>query len=164
MSTTVSIIERIHRNTETGAPSGCWLWSGKLNRTGYGLLHVATPGKRTHWVLAHRAAYQAFNGVCLTSDVHVLHRCDTPACVNPEHMFLGDQLANMRDMDRKGRRRTACRVGVRNGRAKLTPDMVRRIREARGGGASLRALARRFGVGAATIYGVVHAQTWAHVQ
>jgi hypothetical protein len=75
---------------------GCWIWQGYLSAGGYGRLSI---GNRKN-VYAHRASYTAFiktipEGMC------VLHRCDEPSCVNPNHLFLGTQADNMADMKKK---------------------------------------------------------------
>lgn len=74
--------------------SGCWLWTGSLNN-GYGQFSFRSGNWR-----AHRWAYRRYVGP-LTG--FVCHRCDKPACVNPAHLFIGDQMANMRDAAKKGR-------------------------------------------------------------
>ena len=78
--------------------SGCWIWEGSMFRTGYGKFQWRT--KKT--VSAHRAAWRLFNGN-LSDDVMVLHKCDVRLCVNPNHLFLGDQSVNMQDCLAKGR-------------------------------------------------------------
>jgi len=75
----------------------CWLWNGAKNWAGYGRLKF----ERSYF-LAHRLAYAATKGV-VPKGMRVLHRCDTPACVNPDHLFLGSQADNVRDMCSKGR-------------------------------------------------------------
>ncbi len=93
--------------------NGCWLWTAYRMKNGYGLFR--TPARNE---LAHRVAYRLFKGVLSTCDV--MHSCDTPACVNPEHLSLGTRKENMQDAKRKLR----MRVGETHGRAKLTNKQV----------------------------------------
>lgn len=81
--------------------SGCLLWLGSVCKNGYG--RVAYKGASSH-VLIHRIAYERAKGP-ITRGAKVLHSCDTPSCVNPDHLSLGTQLENMRDMFKKGRGR-----------------------------------------------------------
>src|ERR1041384_2334195 len=75
--------------------STCWLWTGQGPR--YGNLRIN--GKT---IKAHRCSYELFVGN-IPDKMYVLHRCDIPKCVNPKHLFLGDQKDNMDDMRMKGR-------------------------------------------------------------
>lgn len=81
------------------APSGCWLWRTGLGPTGYGAFSVR--GVQTS---AHRASW-IINMGRIPKGKSVLHKCDVRNCVNPEHLFLGTQLDNVRDMHAKGRAR-----------------------------------------------------------
>lgn len=74
--------------------SGCWLWDGWYYTRGYGGFHL-----NGHDVHAHRASYELFVGQVF--DKYVLHKCDTPACVNPAHLFLGTQQDNMQDKKKR---------------------------------------------------------------
>lgn len=76
----------------------CWIWRGSTANSGYGLART-TEGRRTH---AHRLIYEREIGP-IPEGMNVLHRCDNPPCVRPDHLFLGSQLANVRDMIAKGR-------------------------------------------------------------
>jgi hypothetical protein len=78
---------------------GCWIWIGSRVSEGYGLFMVN--GKRR---TAHRFSWEFHNGE-IPQGINVLHRCDNPPCVNPEHLFLGDQEDNIRDMMGKRRDR-----------------------------------------------------------
>lgn len=84
-------------------PNGCWIWMGGVrNADGYGLISLSAvcSSKLTHRIsfVLHRGPI--FNGVC------VLHRCDNPPCVNPDHLFLGKEVDNVHDMLKKGRHKT----------------------------------------------------------
>lgn len=90
--TTAQLLER----TIPEPNSGCWIWLGSLDRKGYGRIGGHT--------LAHRRIYSELVGA-IPSGLCLCHRCDTPACVNPEHFFLGTRADNNFDMFRKGRAR-----------------------------------------------------------
>ena len=73
--------------------SGCWLWLGRCDGKGYG---------RFNNTMVHRLSYLAARGP-ISAGLLVLHKCDVPGCINPDHLFLGTALDNARDRDRKGR-------------------------------------------------------------
>lgn len=91
--------------------NGCWLWQACRFPNGYGALQVDRKK-----VGAHRISHEIFIGP-IPAGRMVLHRCDVPACVNPEHLFLGTAKVNAQDRDAKGRH-PPCR-GDRNGASKL---------------------------------------------
>ena len=84
----------------------------------------------------------------------ICHDCDTPRCINWFHLFAGTDELNHRDRNRKGRQAQ----GVRNGRAKLTPDAIREIRASKS--TSRAELAQRFGVSPRAIYAVTKGHSW----
>lgn len=84
---------------------GCWLWTGSTI-SGYGYLHSGDKLVRKP-LRAHRASWAIHHGP-IPDGLWVLHHCDTPLCVRPDHLFLGDRRANMLDAARKGR---ICTVG-----------------------------------------------------
>jgi hypothetical protein len=132
---------------------GCWIWMGATNgERGYGSVNI---GKKL--VGAHRLSWEIHNG-SIPKGQHVLHKCDTPLCVNPEHLFLGTHTDNMRDKYRK--RREGDWRGTRNGKARLTSDDVRTIRNS---SLSQAELSRRIGVSPATINHVLRGRSWSHV-
>src|SRR5688572_10264945 len=92
------------------SPDGCWLWIGSTHKNGYGLF------KQT---FAHRYSYVLYKGE-IENKLFVCHSCDTPLCVNPNHLFLGSQTDNLRDMTLKGRRR--CPKGAKCVQSRLTVD------------------------------------------
>lgn len=78
----------------------CWIWKGALNSDGYGNTIMPKPSRKNMY--AHRRSWEEANGP-IPKGQQVLHRCDTPACVNPAHLFLGTHDDNMADKRRKGR-------------------------------------------------------------
>lgn len=85
--------------------TGCWNWSGSKDRDGYGRMISSMRGIRS-FQFAHRASYEFYNGPIgeLGSATGcVLHKCDNPSCINPEHLYLGDQLQNGLDKKLRGR-------------------------------------------------------------
>jgi len=96
--------ERIARLSMPEPMSGCWLWLSTL-RNGYGRLVVGSrPNGTRRSVSAHKYAFEAHTGA-VPRGMEVCHSCDTPACVNPDHLFVGTRQANVDDRERKGRNR-----------------------------------------------------------
>lgn len=130
----------------------CWLWTGYRNKAGYGVTGV-TPRSR----LAHRVAFELSRGT-LPPRQSVCHHCDNPACVRPDHLFLGDHVANTTDKVSKGRQAR----GTSFRRAKLTETMVRRIRVELGT-RKQREIAADYGVDPSVISDIAHGRSWKHV-
>lgn len=79
----------------------CWNWTGSLAGSGYGYLHIGDKVERKPRT-AHRVSWEIHNGP-IPEGLWVLHKCDNRKCVNPEHLFIGDRVDNMRDCAAKGR-------------------------------------------------------------
>jgi hypothetical protein len=101
--------------------SGCWLWLGSTNNKGYGY-----SGIRGLPALAHRATFQVFVGA-IPPGMNVCHKCDTPTCVNPDHLFLGTQRDNVHDCRNKKRMRGQSQTHCKRGH-EFTPENTRVVR------------------------------------
>jgi len=139
----------------------CHLWTAAVDSKGYGQIKV--DGKLA---LAHRVAWKLEYGRIPDGLIDygwaplcVLHKCDNPLCVNPDHLFLGTHAANMLNMVEKNRQAR----GEQHGGHKLTEVDVRQIRRDCAG-MTLREIAKKFGVYShSTIYKVLRGVTWKHV-
>lgn len=100
--------------------SGCWNWTASLAGKGYG--QVKLPGQRKQ-IYAHRAAYIIHRGE-IPDGKNVLHKCDNPKCVNPDHLWIGTSKENSQDMKSKDRHMR----GERNNQSILTEKDVRAIK------------------------------------
>lgn len=92
----MTLAERVSRRTQR--TSACWLWMGAADPEGYGIIKVAGRARRLT-----RVAWEMAHGP-IPADLLVLHSCDNPPCIRPDHLMLGTQRANIRDMLAKGRR------------------------------------------------------------
>ena len=147
--------------------SGCWEWQyGRCSRkktrgfiSDYG--SVWFRGKRHK---ANRLSYESFIGP-IPEKMCVLHKCDVPACCNPEHLFLGTKKDNVTDMIEKNRAyRGQAKQGAKSHLAKLKSDDVLSIRKLyAAGGISQSQLGKMFGVQQSTIFKLVHNQRWGHI-
>jgi len=140
----------LDENTITLAESGCMIYMKKLNKKGY-----AQSSKNNKTVEGHRAAYEARFGP-IPKGMCVCHRCDTPSCVNPDHMFLGTHRDNTLDASKKAR----LAHGEKHKKSKLTDDQVRAIRRETG---SYDEIAKAYGVCSGTIRNIRLRLTWRHI-
>lgn len=88
---------RVRFETKFLKMASCWVWTAQIDASGYG--HFWLHGET---VRAHRAAWVFYRGP-IPVEAHVLHSCDNPCCVNPDHLFLGGDSENMTDCASKGR-------------------------------------------------------------
>lgn len=145
-------------------PGDCWLWTGglKSGRGGklrYGL--IAAGGHAGGSMTAHRVSWELHRGP-IPPGMKVLHKCDVPSCVNPEHLFLGTQRDNVYDCMAKGRRNVK-RGSAKRGLAKLHEGQIPVIRLMLKGDMTCRAISAHFGVGRSTIAKVKSGESWDHV-
>lgn len=155
------LLERFERQMIPEPMSGCWLWFGAVDAAGYGQIKDSAHRQ----LKAHRAAWMLFVGA-LPADRMVCHRCDTPACVNPAHLFLGTAADNNRDRDRKGRGIKGDHVpperrarGERSGMSRLSDVDTERLRADIEAAQVTRAeLARRYGISAQLVSAIALGQ------
>lgn len=98
--------EKIIKPEEKYSLTECWIWAaGKRGNNGYGGFRI----DRNTIKLAHNISYELYVKP-IPQGMKVLHKCDNPLCVNPQHLFLGTQLDNIKDRDMKGRQRNKSSV------------------------------------------------------
>lgn len=131
--------------------AGCWIWNKGYYSSGYG---------RFHGVNAHRVSWRLCCGA-VPKGLFVLHKCDVKACINPEHLFLGNQRANLQDMAQKGR----------HGRSVLTAAVIPSIREAikqeeltSSRMAACIKVGKQYGVSRGAIESILDGRSWIHAR
>jgi hypothetical protein len=135
--------------------SGCWLWLGCVNKEGgYGLLTY-----RRRQYSAHRFSWTLHRGE-IPAGLCVLHKCDTPSCINPDHLWLGTTGDNSRDRERKKRGRASRQFGEDNYSAKLGEWAIEAIRD---DPRPQREIARGYGIAQAQVSRIKTRQRWAHL-
>ena len=139
---------------------GCWIWKRSLHRDGYGNFAIERDGK---WraILAHQYSYKLFNDD-FEDGLQVCHHCDNPACVNPNHLFIGTQKDNMQDMVSKNRGYD--KRGEYNPKSKLTEHDVLKIRQYYDAKIFRQfELAKLFNVSSTHIGYIIHRESWKHI-
>lgn len=148
----MTVLERFEEKFVPVTESGCWLWTAAILRGGYGAFKInGMTG------VAHRISFELYVGD-IPEGLYVLHKCDIPSCVNPDHLFLGTHQDNMDDMRRKGRSIHA--FGADHGRSKLTEKQILAIRKDK---RILREIAADYGVGKAQISSIKRLEFWKHI-
>ena len=135
--------------------TGCIEWVGSSDAKGYGQLRI-----RGKLVKAHRYAVERVKGP-IPAGMVVMHACDNPKCVNIEHLLVGSQMDNVRDMDAKGQRINNQAKGVANGNSKITENDVREIRS---DGRRQVDIAAAYGITQTVVSKIKLRQAWRHVK
>lgn len=137
----------------------CWEWVGAKSWCGYGHFGPGRPFVRENGtsrnIYAHRWSFELHTGMSISGPLRVLHKCDNPGCVRPDHLFLGTQADNIRDMVAKGRQKDV--RGEANPHARLSDEQIAEIRaRSTGRYGEQTALAEEYGVTQAYIGKIIH--------
>lgn len=146
-----SIKDKILNKIKIDTNTGCWIWQGAKSSNGYPQLWLADKKVR----LAHRASYEVFNGE-LKKGLCICHKCDTPECVNPDHLFQDTIQGNIKDRDSKNRQAQR----EKNGMAKLNERQIKEIRSLCSIGKKQCDVAKQFNVTHQQISNIVNNLNW----
>lgn len=148
MPTTEDIRRRFFSKFEKETASGCWIWKGAVfARKKYGIFYWGVINGKEKMMTAHRAAWTLFRGEPPFGAI-LCHKCNNPACVNPDHLYAGTHKTNAEDRDAAG---TTSRWGKRYN-FKRTDDLLARIKTCVAGGLSIPETRKALGIGWTTIY------------
>jgi hypothetical protein len=151
----IPLVDRFWANVIPEPMSGCWLWTAGTDQHGYGQIWENSTKR---WK-AHRLSFTLHCGP-IPSGLHVLHQCDNPFCVNPDHLFLGTPADNAADKVAKGRARGPGYFGTKHWCAKITQEIADEIRLLSLSGRSQRKLAAQFGLAKPTVQSILRGRTW----
>lgn len=146
---------KIDKTPGFGPNNDCWKWTGHLIPTGYGRFTIREPESKHGFLqpLSHRIAYLLHKGR-FDPSLLICHSCDTPACVNPDHLFAGTHFDNAHDCRRKKR------LGARRGLPKVSREDVIAIRAAAARGESSRSIAKRYNISESGVSCIIKGKTW----
>lgn len=140
--------ERFWEKVDIRGKDECWEWMASLHKDGYG---------NFRGTLSHIVSWRLSNGD-FQKGMYVCHKCDNRSCVNPNHLFLGTQLDNMRDMVNKGRGKD--HNGENNPKAKLKEKDVLEIYRLHNSGTSSYKIAKIYNVTQTAISYIVKGKSW----
>ncbi len=146
----IPLIERFEKNIERITECGCWIWMLHCSPKGYGRItpksHVSTT--------AHRISWNIFNGE-IPVGMCVLHRCDTPSCVNPHHLFLGTYTDN--NIDRVIKKRSRNLHGDSSPLSKVTAKQVVEMRASKN---SQLSLSKKYSLSTTEVCRIINRKVW----
>lgn len=147
--------------------NGCWEFNHSLNNKGYGRISCkfeSDPKIKNYY--AHRAMWISIYGPEFEKPF-VCHRCDNPKCINPKHLFLGNNSDNMLDCNKKGRANRELAVlkyrGENHPRATITEKIAIEIKELFKNGMRFCDISKKYGIHKNTVLRLCRNQTWKHI-
>jgi hypothetical protein len=149
-------IQRFWRQVEI--TDGCWIWTGYRNASGYGRMRIHGIGRAM--IFAHHISYEIHHGP-VPDGGWVLHHCDNPPCIRPDHIYLGTPKQNSQDAVTRGRRPDV--RGENNGFSKLTEAGVREIRRRAEAGEKVGSIAKDLGMSYPGVRDIIIRRNWPHV-
>lgn len=132
--------------------ASCWLWLASTDKDGYGWSSYFGQKK------AHRCSYVYYKGP-IPSGLMVRHKCDTPACVNPDHLILGTVIDNNKDCTSRERQAR----GETSGKTTLTPEFIKQIRLSYREGVFTNVIASTFGITNVAVTSIATGRTWSSI-
>jgi hypothetical protein len=149
-------------NIPKNSPDACWEWTAATMRGGYG--HI-NKGEGRGDGKAHVLSWEWANNKKVKPGECILHICDNPKCVNPNHLRKGSQTVNLKDMWEKGRGRPGRNAGEQNGNSYLKTEQVIKIHELKqkynyGRGK----ISKILGIGESAVRFVLEGKTWRHIR
>jgi hypothetical protein len=130
----------------------CWIWTAYKTEKGYGQFNLNGES-----ILSHRISYKIHNGS--PKGNMVLHKCDNPNCVNPNHLYLGDNSKNIKDAHESG---LITETGEQNNRSKITESEAKEIIKMKGKEYA-KDLAKKYPVSKNQIYKIWSGERWGHL-
>ena len=155
--------ERFWRQVEVKGEDECWNWKAKSKIKGYGV--IGRGGRLAPKVLAHRLSWELANGpVPENKDEHhgnvIMHKCDNRLCVNPNHLTLGTQAENVRDMLTKGRGVNNPPIGSKHHATTINEGEAAKLYTMNG---PYKAIAQEIGCSLHVVKDIKRGKTWSHV-
>lgn len=152
--------QRFWEKVALAGQDDCWVWTGAIDKWGYGKFSFFSQGRKCQLV-ASRFAYTDVKGAIPPGEL-ILHSCDNPTCVNPNHLFAGTHQRNMQEMKARGRAYKP--RGLLNCNARLKPRDVLRIRGLLAKGEKPGVISSRFHVSRDTVSSIQTGRSWAWLE